>query len=223
VTRTPYDDAIEALHRAPVEAFVAERKRLAAALKAAGDRDGAARLAKRPRPSVSAWAVNQLHWHARAELDAMFETAARLRSGQLDATAAHRDAIAALRARATELLRDGGHPTTEATLRRVTTTLAALAAVGGFDPDPPGALAADRDPPGFDGVGVIAARPTPVTEIDRERALREERARRAAERDRLAFVLKSAHAELHAREREVDVLRAQIAELEQQLAALAEA
>src|SRR5690349_11903296 len=86
----------------------------------------------------------------------MFESAERLRAGQLDATAAHRDAIAALRARTAEIAEDAGHPANEATLRRVTTTLAALAAAGGFDPDPPGALTADRDPPGFAGVGIIA-------------------------------------------------------------------
>src|SRR5689334_16188113 len=59
-----YRDAAEALYRAPHEAWVAERKRLAAELKAAGDKAGAAQLAKLARPPLSAWVVNQLWWRA---------------------------------------------------------------------------------------------------------------------------------------------------------------
>jgi hypothetical protein len=211
------DDAIEAIYRGPLDAFVETRKKLAAELKAKGDKAGAAALAKRPRPTVSAWTVDQLWWHARAEMDAMFSSAKRLREGKLDATAAHRDALAALRARAAEILREAEHAPTESTLRRITTTLSALAAAGGWDPDPPGALAADRDPPGFSGVGVIApahshapghahAKAAPKVDELAERRKREERARAKAERDRLKFQLKAA--------------RATVAELERQLAAL---
>lgn len=152
-----YDDAVAALYQAPHGEFVGERKRLASELKAAGDKSGAAKLAKLPRPPISAWTVNQLWWHARDAFAALFETAEKLRAGDLGATGEHRDAIARLRARAQTILGDAGHAATEATLRRVTTTLAALAASGGFDPDPPGALAADRDPPGFEAIGIAVA------------------------------------------------------------------
>jgi hypothetical protein len=40
-------------------------------------------------------------------------------------------------------------------LRRVTTTLSALAASGGFAPDAEGALLEDRDPPGFEVLGAV--------------------------------------------------------------------
>jgi hypothetical protein len=156
-----YDDAVASLFQAPLEQFVAERKRLAAELKTAGDKAGAAKLAKLARPPISAWAVDQLWWHARAGFEALFETAQRLRDGKLDATAAHRDAIAKLRARAAQILADAEHGATEATLRRITQTLAALAASGSWDPDPPGALSADRDPPGFEAVGISLAPPPP--------------------------------------------------------------
>ena len=158
-----YDDAVASLFQAPLEQFVAERKRLAGELKTAGDKAGAARLAKLARPPISAWAVDQLWWHARAGFEALFETAQRLRDGKLDATAAHRDAIAKLRARAAQILSDAEHGATEATLRRITQTLSALAASGGWAPDPPGALSADRDPPGFEAVGIsLAPAPAPV-------------------------------------------------------------
>jgi DNA repair exonuclease SbcCD ATPase subunit len=152
-----YDDAVTELYQAPLDSFVAERKRLAAGLKTAGDKEGAAQLAKLRRPPASAWAVNQLWWHARRDMEAMLETAERLRAGDLGAAPAHRETIAKLRARAAAILEKAGHGATDATLRRVTTTLSAIAAAGGFDPDLPGTLADDRDPPGFETMALSAA------------------------------------------------------------------
>jgi hypothetical protein len=151
-----YDDALQELYQAPLTQFVAERKRLAGELKSS-DAAGAKRLLERKRPTVSAWVVNQLYWHARDAFDEMLATAEQLRKGHLKASASHREAIAKLRKRAAAILEDSGHAATEATLRRVTTTLSALAATGGFAPDPPGALASDRDPPGFEAVGIPSA------------------------------------------------------------------
>ena len=197
-------EAVAALYRSTQESFVAERKRLAAELKAGGDKEGAARLAKMARPSLSAWAVNQLWWQARPLFDELLSSSERLRKGDRNASSAQRTALAALRARAAALLEQGGHAATDATLRRVTTTLSALAAIGGFEPDAPGALSADRDPPGFEAMdgfggfasGVEAADGPEVgleAEAEREakaaaeaREAREERARRErAERLRL--------------------------------------
>ncbi|MEJ7602153.1 MAG: hypothetical protein WKG01_29925 [Kofleriaceae bacterium] len=151
-----YDDAVVELHQAPHASFVTERKRLAANLKAAGDKAGATKLGKLPRPTISAWAVNQLWWHARDAFESMLESAEQLREGKLTASAAHRESIAKLRARAQAILAEAGNAAAEPTLRRVTTTLAAIAATGGFDPDPPGALGGDRDPPGFEAIGISA-------------------------------------------------------------------
>ena len=193
-----YDDAVTALYQASVESFVSERKRLAGELKTGGDKTGAAKLAKLGRPTLSAWAVNQLWWHAREAFDALFETAERIRSGELAAQLPHRDALANLRGRAARMLTDAGHNANEATLRRVTTTLSALAAGGGFAPEAPGALAEDREPLGFDvalslasvpvrqepakpkAAPPVAAEQPPEEEIDEE----EEAARRdAAQRE----------------------------------------
>ena len=147
---TNYDAAVAELYRAPHDDFVTERKRLAKELTAAGDKSAATVLAKLSRPSVSAWATNQLYAHARELFDELFESAARLREGDLEAGAEHRRLTAKLVARAAEILKAAGHGASESTLRRVSANLAALAAAGGFDPDPPGALKHDRDPPGFD-------------------------------------------------------------------------
>jgi hypothetical protein len=152
-----YDDAVTELYRAPHDEFVAVRKRLASDLAKAGDKPAGARLSKLRRPTVPAWAVNQLWWNEREPFQRLLEQAARLREGDLDAAEAHRKALAALRTRAQKTLSDAGHPVNETTLRRITTTLSALAAVGGFDPDPPGALAFEREPPGFDAFGAAPA------------------------------------------------------------------
>ena len=148
-----FEEARSALHGAPLGAFVEERKRLARTLRELGDKDGAAHLARLARPSLSAWVVNQLWRRERASFDELFATAARLRAGEPSGTRAHRAALLALRERAEALLEEGGHASSEATLRRVTTTLAALAARGGFGVETEGALAVDLEPPGFEALG----------------------------------------------------------------------
>jgi len=149
-----YERAVSTLFSAPHESFVSERRRLAGELKAEGDKAGAAQLSKLGRPPLSAWAVNQLWWHAREAFGELFETAAQLRKGKLSASPAHRKAIAKLGVRAQQLLNEGGHSVNDATLRRITMTLSGLAATGGFEPEPPGALSKDRDPPGFEAFGI---------------------------------------------------------------------
>lgn len=202
-----YDDAAAALYQAPHDEFVANRKRLAAELKAT-DKAGAAKLAKLTRPPISAWTVNQLWWHARAAFDDLLETGEQLRAGKLKAMPAHREAIAKLRANAQSILTEAGNAANEATLRRITTTLAAIAATGGFDPDEPGMLSADRDPPGFEAAGIPMAaasddddEPAPAKTHDsddelatarekkREAAARQRDADAAAERDRAAAAI----------------------------------
>ena len=71
-------EVLDAL-QAPIAGFLAERKRLAADLRAAGDSDGAERIAKHPKPTTSVWAVNQLYWQARDGFDEMLEAASRMR------------------------------------------------------------------------------------------------------------------------------------------------
>jgi hypothetical protein len=232
-----FDDAVKELYQAPLHDFIAERKRLADELKRSGDAADAKRLLTRRRPPISAWVVNQLWWHARDAFDALLSSAEKLRDGDMKATAAHRDAIAKLRARASAILKDAGHPPTESTLRRVTTTLSALAVAGGFDPDPPGALTDDRDPPGFAAFGITgdleAAPPAHAhaklpeqhahhahdeharaakraAEQEEKRRAEAERKRIAAERHRLEAALRTAKGDLHARDREVKHLEKQL-------------
>jgi hypothetical protein len=200
-------NAVAELYQVPLEQFVAERKRLA---KESGDKS----LLERRKPSISAWVVNQLYWHARDAFDRMMETADQLRSGKLDADKPHREAIAKLRQRAAAILEDAGHAATEGVLRRVTTTLAALAAAGTWEPSAPGALAYDLDPPGFGALGLAAPAEAPPAhehhakkhdghakhderakhEAEEERRREAEERRRAAAREKLEQQLARARA-----------------------------
>jgi hypothetical protein len=231
---TGYEDALNELYRAAHDAFVTERARLSAELKTSGDKPGAGRLAKLRRPPLSAWVINQLWWHAREEFEELFSTAERLRAGDLAAGAAHRKAVTALAGRASSLLEASGHAATEATLRRVTGTLSALAATGGFDPDPPGALTGDRDPPGFGASGMIFAPSSSgsghadsqlreeageqAAESAAERRLRkQERAKKQAEHQRILVTLRAANREAEACAKKIDRLRAELGAAEEQL------
>jgi hypothetical protein len=234
-----YDRAVAELFQAPLDRFVAERKRLAAALKSDGDAGGATELAALRRPTTSAWTVNQLWWHARDDFDELLVTAKRVRKGDREAMPAYRDALATLRRKAAAILKEAGHGASEAILRRVTTTLTALAATGGFDPDPPGTLSADRDPPGFEAVEprpvaakrpALALRKVPESKDERteakaraaaeavERAERERReaeaARRRTERHRIETKLRTAQAEAAKRDRDVERSRRELTDAE---------
>jgi hypothetical protein len=234
-----YEQAVSALYRAPHESFVSERKRLAAELKAEGDKLGAARLAKMGRPPISAWAVNQLWWHAREAFDELFDTAAQLRAGKLAASPAHRQALARLGLHAQRLLSEGGHSANDATMRRVTMTLAGLAAAGSFGPDEPGALSKDRDPPGFEAFGIDSSssdhvqsepaareqaeaaalerkREAEAAALERKREA-EAQAKREAQRKNLEGELRDAKAELADREQERDRVAKQLALAEREV------
>src|SRR5688500_17741756 len=89
--------AIAALYRAHLGDFVAERKRLAAEAKASGQTEQASKIGKLGRPSVSAWAVNQLWWQERETFEALIEAAGRVKRGDRDAGKQHRELLAELR------------------------------------------------------------------------------------------------------------------------------
>ncbi|HUS65750.1 MAG TPA: hypothetical protein VMZ28_14465 [Kofleriaceae bacterium] len=225
------DAAAEELYGAPLRAFAAERKRLAAGLKASGDAAAARRVAALPRPTLPAWVVNQLWRAAQDEVVSLFAAGSRMRAGDAGAWDEQRAILQGLAARAAEVLASDRHAASPATLRRVTSTLQSLSAAGGFAPDRPGQVAVDRDPPGFEVLGGELpppperparkaarggggktpppgkpARPTKQDRLAREAA---ERARaRAARATRRADVL----------DEEVRDLRAEVARAEKALA-----
>jgi peptide subunit release factor 1 (eRF1) len=221
--------AIQVLYRAPLGDFVAERKRLAAEAKAAGHAEQSSQIGKLGRPSVSAWATNQLWWQQREAFEALIEAASRVKRGDREAGKQHRELLAQLRDQAAEILKGAGNAASETTLRRVATTLSALAASGGFAPDADGALSADRDPPGFE---TLEGTPSKTSEVDerptsaaaqraeaaeRQRAEDQERERRLAQREKLSAALREAKELSQAQQRGLTRLRGEVDSAERSL------
>lgn len=230
-------EALQRLYRAPLSEFTAERKRLAEELRAGREKAAATELMKRRRPTTSAWTVNQLYWRRLDAFRDLLAAAARLRKGDLGATNDYRDALAQLRKEAAGVLKDAGLKPADATLNRVAATLAAIAANGGFEPDAPGTLAADRNPPGFETVASSlhgSARRTPSVPAQARREVAEraesatdraemkrreaERARREAERRRLETRARAARAEVGKQERRLAALKRDLAAAEKAVA-----
>lgn len=116
--------------------FVAARTQQVAAAKEAGDRELAAAIGKLRKPTVTAWAVNLLVRAAPAEVDALLELAAALRTAQRaptgdrlrELTGERQRLVGALTKRVGTLAADQGHPVSETVLREVGQTLTAALA-----------------------------------------------------------------------------------------------
>ena len=138
------------LYGLPLDRFVPERAELAKALRAGGDREQAARVAKLRKPSVAAWAVNQLVRTQRDAVRELFDSGDRLQRAQ-DGVLSGKGDVDAFRAAADEqraalhrlsdiargLLTSEGHELSETVLERVRETLNAAA----LDPDARGRVA----------------------------------------------------------------------------------
>src|SRR5262249_12774756 len=77
-----FEDEIDVLFGLPLPEFTPARNALATRLKQAGRNDDATRAKTLMKPSVSAWAVNQLYWKHRDAFDRLMESGQRLRKAQ---------------------------------------------------------------------------------------------------------------------------------------------
>jgi hypothetical protein len=83
----PDDPEVDALFDLPVGEFVAARDRLAKDRRAAGDRSGAGEIKALRRPTVVAWALNQLARRHRDDLAALLEAGRVVAEAQREALA----------------------------------------------------------------------------------------------------------------------------------------
>jgi len=163
-SKSKLEDDVDALFRLPLTEFISARKTLAARLKKEGHGDQASRVTALVKPSISAWAVNQIYWMHREAFDRLIATGQKFRRAQSsrlagkvadmrEALDARREALSELSTLATTVLRDAGHNPTPDMVRRVTTTLEAMSAYATLPDDlAPGRLTQDVDPPGFDSL-----------------------------------------------------------------------
>ncbi len=128
------------LYGLPLERFIPERGALAKALRADRRRDEAAEVAALRKPSVAAWAVNQLVRTQGDGIRELFDAGDGLREAQADLLAGRgdgralraanereRDAVDALVEAARGLLSSEGHELSAAVVERVADTLHAAA------------------------------------------------------------------------------------------------
>jgi hypothetical protein len=121
-------DEADRLYELPLEEFTAARNELAKRL-------GDASIKQLRKPTVPAWAVNQLARRREVDVRRLLRAGEQLEQAQKDAVEggdqqaferarqAERDALRRLRSQAADVLRAGGHPANDATLERVAKTL----------------------------------------------------------------------------------------------------
>ncbi|HEV8628704.1 MAG TPA: hypothetical protein VGV61_00200, partial [Thermoanaerobaculia bacterium] len=230
------EEEIRALYHGPLAAFIADRGALAKRLRQAGDgRESAVRALR--KPSLSAWAVNQLFAGEAKAMAALVAAGERARATQQRVTAGGdakplREAIATIRAettrlaaRAVALLAAADRPPGEAIVERLRTDLEALAL------DPATAQVAarrwlddDLEAPGFElmaALQVAAAGTRPATPVLSPARPSKETATRGTATVHRLDDRRSAVAERQQREAEDRRQRERQAEIERLAAALA--
>jgi hypothetical protein len=163
-------DEVDKLFQIPLAEFTGARNSLATKLKKEGDTEAAERVKTLAKPSISAWVANQLFWRDRKAFDQLIAAGDQFRRAQAAQLAgrsadlrapldARRQALSELMKLAGDILREGGHPASPDTMRRIMTTLEALATYGQHAGAPPaGRLTDDVDPPGFEALAALVPR-----------------------------------------------------------------
>jgi hypothetical protein len=126
-----FETALDELYAAAPEDFVAERARLAKALKAEGEAAEAQRLSELRKPVLAAWVLNRLVRDRCRDVDLLLHSGHRMRLAKGreafdDARRAEREAVDKLTTEAAKLLEARGS-TSEAILGQVADSLRAAA------------------------------------------------------------------------------------------------
>jgi hypothetical protein len=186
------DDAIDQLYQLPLDEFTAARNALA---KETGDNS----VKKLEKPTLPAWAVNQLYWRQRQLYDELIKTSTQVRTAykkmlagdKADVKAAetfHAEAMRKARDAIRRMLGEAGNADSDAVMTPVTETLDALPTT-----DEPGRLTRPLRRTGFEALqGVtITAKARPITpKAEPKKAADEsdqDRRRRAAEQQEQAM------------------------------------
>jgi hypothetical protein len=184
----PVDEAADRLYGLPLDKFTAERNAAAKDLRDQGLKDEADQVKVLPKPSVAAWAVNQLTRRRHADLDELLDAAEAAREAQLGGGGDAREAIARLRKALDQLVEAATNElrgdASEAVATRIRQTLEAAA----VDDDAAeavrlGRLAKELEPAGFGTLSAHATakpkkrRAPPDDSAERKRRLAEARAK----------------------------------------------
>jgi hypothetical protein len=200
------EKAIDDLYGKPLDTFTPARDALVRELRKGGDKAAADEVKRLRKPTVSAWAINQLARKERMRIRSLLVAGEKLRKAHAEllgggrpaevrqASDAERKAIDHLVSSAAKILSQAGHSVSESALERVATTLRAAA----VDEDgraalERGRLTRDLDPTGF-GPLDLPAKPGRQRSKAGRRA--DEAERRTQRRQAVAEQLRALRAEL---------------------------
>ena len=163
----PAPASIDELYQLPLSEFTPARNALATRLRKSGKAVDADEVRSLVKPSIPAWAVNQVYWKHRPAFDRLLSSGDRLRQAQSSTLAGKsgdvRGALDSVRQSLSELsrlaaseLEAAGHNASAGAMRAVTATLEALSAYGNVDNAPrAGRLVDEVDPPGFETLAAL--------------------------------------------------------------------
>jgi hypothetical protein len=220
------DDEIAALYALPLDEFTRVRDGLAKARRTAGDRDGAAVIKALRKPSVPAWALNQVARHSPEVVMELRRAGAHVRDASehalsgdaADLRSASRDlnnAVADVADAAARVLSGAGKPAAPATYDRIVTTVRAAATDDELgDTLAAGVLEGDAAPAGFDLSGLSVPALSPAVSNPTETSERDEKEQREREKERTKL-----DDDIARHEAKVQRAQREVAELEARLAA----
>ena len=183
-------DPVDELYGLPLEEFTEARNRLIRELQDRGDKEGANQVRSLRKPSLAAWAVNQLARRHQDELRALMELRDKLASGDASAfrsaSTEQRKLVASLTDHARPILEEAGHPASRSTIDAISKTLLAGGTEMERDQILSGRLTRELAPSGFEGLpGLGTALPEDETEeeggVDTRAAQRAEELAKKAE------------------------------------------
>jgi hypothetical protein len=226
------EQELDELYGLPLEEWTRARNDLASRLKKAHQTEQAEAVRKLRKPSVVAWAVNQLARREGSSIDALLEAGERLRKAQEEALGGHggaaevnaaaraeREVVRGLVASARAILEEAGNAATQPTLERLSQTLRAAA----VDDAGRGLLAHGRLDEELKGIGFgtlsavspAAARRPPRPRHDELKHAREQARDRVtalrSDARRLAKEARAAEADAARAEREAERARSEAA------------
>lgn len=188
------DPQIDELYQLPLTEFTSARNALVKTVRGAD----ATHVRKLPKPTVAAWAVNQVYWQSRTTFDRLMKAGERLRTAQIaaltgkaadlrDANDAHRKALReAVKAAEKIASASGSHPSPDALMR----TFEALS-LAKNPPEHLGRLSDALQPAGFEALAgvkpTVRLKPDTTSGV-RSVRLEEDRKREAEEKKRAAEI-----------------------------------
>jgi hypothetical protein len=206
------DAAIDRLYALPLGEFTAARDELAGRLRHEGDADAGAEVKRLRKPSLAAWALNQVRRNQPGQSDKLLEAGRRLREEQerllagggreplQRAAADERQLVAELARHAERELAAGGRPASAAVREKLRATLHAVAS----EPEAREGLAAGRLVREHEAAGLGPfAEPRPKSTGAGKRR-KEPSARAAAGLERKARRLEERLGRARTRQRELD-------------------